>query len=288
MEASAFITLRSPSGPTLAIEARGVGLDTKRWTAAHSKLGAASCSGTGTAVTALAVCRLRARGVQAARRSRQSRLSCRAQEESAEEQLAALEAELEALEDEMEEDRVRQADLEEAETKSKIEQRFKDAAPGLDSQVVAGRGADAVGVTATVAVCGRSHDSSVAQRVMKLLAAADSPPIFLDSQEVTRSVGIWPQHRASTHRKPSMRRTTPRTCAGSRAEAWRRPSPLPLTLKSCPRSSRPRGQRMWRPSLHRHLCLRSAAPGTSRCPCAWSMRKIPTPLLGRCKGMPSG
>ncbi|CAK9037595.1 Hypothetical protein SCF082_LOCUS22249 [Durusdinium trenchii] len=186
MEASAFITLRSPSGPTLAIEARGVGLDTKRWTAAHSKLGAASCSGTGTAVTALAVCRLRARGVQAARRSRQSRLSCRAQEESAEEQLAALEAELEALEDEMEEDRVRQADLEEAETKSKIEQRFKDAAPGLDSQVVAGRGADAVGVTATVAVCGRSHDSSVAQRVMKLLAAADSPPIFLDSQEVTR------------------------------------------------------------------------------------------------------
>ena len=33
------------------------------------------------------------------------------------------------------------------------------------------RGADAVGVTATVAVCGRSHDSSVAQRVMKLLAA---------------------------------------------------------------------------------------------------------------------
>jgi len=141
--------------------------------------------GTASTGVAMAVCaahRSRHRNV----RGDVCKVPCRAEEETAAEQLAELEAELEALEDEMEEERIRKADIDEAQTMDKIQQRFAAAAPGLDSEVVPGRGSDAVGVAESVAVCGLKGDT-VAQRVFRRLEEeATQAPIFLDFNEISR------------------------------------------------------------------------------------------------------
>eukprot|EP00434_Breviolum_minutum_P007567 symbB.v1.2.006678.t1/scaffold395.1/size213056/7 len=143
--------------------------------------------GTASTGVAMAVCasyRSRHRNV----RGDVCKVPCRAEEETAAEQLAELEAELEALEDEMEEERIRKADIDEAQTMDKIQQRFAAAAPGLDSEVVPGRGSDAVGVAETVAVCGLKGDT-VAQRVFRRLEEeATQAPIFLDFNEISRTL----------------------------------------------------------------------------------------------------
>eukprot|EP00435_Cladocopium_sp_Y103_P028479 s2302_g7.t1 len=124
------------------------------------------------------------RVVQRHVRGEASHTGCRVKRRRAAEQLAALEAELEALEDEMEEERLRQADLDEAQTMDKIQQRFKDAAPGLDSEVVPGRGSAAVGVAASVCVCGAAGEDTVAQRVLRRLEEeAVETPVFLAFDE---------------------------------------------------------------------------------------------------------
>lgn len=160
--------------------------DLRAASARHRRSSAVALASAGAPLVALAS--MRGAATRARRSKAAYKVPCQAQDESeAAEQLAALEAELEALEDEMEEERLRQADLDEAQTMDKIQQRFKDAAPGLDSEVVPGRGSAAVGVAASVCVCGVSGEDTVAQRVLRRLQEeAVETPLFLGFDELGR------------------------------------------------------------------------------------------------------